>query len=91
MLEGEERPRAWVLGVDDVDDAEHALVERLVQVPRDALEAVVPVDDPERVRGGVGPGQVLEVQGEVDPVVDGQPLGLVRRGRGAGKKREVGG
>ena len=56
-------------GVDDVDDAEHALVQGLGLGVRPPLEAVIHVGEVERVGPVVARPKIVDVHGDVDAAV----------------------
>ena len=55
--------------IDDVDDAEHALVQGLVLVVRPPLEPVIHESETERVGPVVDRSQIIDVHGDVDAAV----------------------
>ena len=57
------------IGVDDVDDAEHALVQGLGLRVRPPLEAVIHESETEGVGPVVDRSQIIDVHGDVDAAV----------------------
>ena len=57
------------IGVDDVQHAEHALVQGLVLGVRPPLEAVIHESETERVGPVVDRAQIINIHGDVDAAV----------------------